>query len=178
MNRTKKNFMHVFAVLAVLCITAVCCIMPAAAEEHTHNAEDGWTELTAKVIAEQNYALSSGTYYLSDDFELKKTLLVTHGQVTICLNGHKLSLNSDIGSTIQVTSGATLIIDDCKDCGKITGSMKNRTHQMDRSGGVIYLNSGSLILENGKICEGKAVDGGGVFVSKGSTFEMNGGSIE
>ena len=84
---------------------------------------------------------------LNNDITLENTLNITK-TVLIDLNGYSLKLQDEKnGSVISVTNGGVFTLED------------------------------SSVKESGKITNGNAIEGGGVYVSETSTFTMNGGTI-
>ena len=80
-NRAFAALLSVMLVIGLMPVTAL-----AAGEHDSHS--NNWTELTADTT------LSGGSYYLSKDVEYSGTESITvSGEVTLCLNGHKLDLN-------------------------------------------------------------------------------------
>lgn len=132
-----------------------------------HHGESNWTALTAS-----DTTLTNGKYYLSGDIEMG-TITINGGDVTLCLNGHKLQHNGTDGSVIVVESG-TFTLCDCQDHWGYTSSFDEDTKtyscEMTGTGGCI---TGGRGTENdiGNIC------GGGIFVRSGATFNMNSGRI-
>lgn len=132
-----------------------------------HHGESNWTALTAS-----DTTLTNGKYYLSGDIEMG-TITINGGDVTLCLNGHKLQHNGTDGSVIVVGSG-TFTLCDCQDHWGYTSSFDEDTKtyscEMTGTGGCI---TGGRGTENdiGNIC------GGGIFVRSGATFNMNSGRI-
>ena len=96
--------------------------------------------------------------------------------ITLDLNGYTidraLTEARGNGNVITVKGGLTLTDSSSKKTGKITGG-----HNLERGGGVIISNNGTLTL-NGGIISGNNTesDGGGVYIDEG-TFVMNGGAI-
>ena len=103
----------VFSALLALCVlisTVGWSALPAQAE---NNETGGATHKHEKVLSQRLSSISSGQYYLNEDWLLTahKTISVTR-DATICLNGHKIDVN---GKSLQiiVASGAKLTICDC-----------------------------------------------------------------
>lgn len=112
---------------------------PAATRE-MHAGHDGWTDLFTVLDGQKTATLSSGTYFLNDDIEIKK--LTITGEVTVCLSGHEITWSEDQNreSLFNVNSGATLHLYDCAEDdkrGMITG--------MNYSGSLIF-NEGTVDL--------------------------------
>ena len=131
------------------------------------------------------YVLESGKhYYLGGDLDLRYSLYITGGEVSLCLNGHELKLTqTDSNSIYNVIhfagdSTKTLNLTDCAP----NGTPGTVTHGKDGSGkaylgsGVwMYINS-TLNLYGGDITgnDGYSQSGG---VNAYGTFNMYGGSI-
>ncbi len=101
--------------------------------------------------------------------------------VTLDLNGcvidRKLSSATNKGTVIQVKG--TLIINDSKGEGKITGGfVKREKNSYDGGGGLYIYAGGKVTLNSGSICGNKSNGKGpGVLISPGGEMTMNGGSI-
>lgn len=121
----------------------------------THNDKTAWTGVSSlKAITE------AGNYYLLNDVEVENRASGDGWQpkngVKLCLNGHSIiSKNSNERSMIEVNSGVTFDLTDCKTTGKVT-------HGKDRLG---------------KQATGRAVDIGYGSYSTTATFNLWGGSI-
>ncbi|MEE0228952.1 MAG: S-layer homology domain-containing protein [Peptococcaceae bacterium] len=103
----------VFSALLALCVlisTVGWSALPAQAE---NNETGGATHKHEKELSQRLSSISSGQYYLNEDWLLTahKTISVTR-DATICLNSHKIDVN---GKSLQiiVASGAKLTICDC-----------------------------------------------------------------
>lgn len=148
--------------VAALCLGLLPVTALATGDHGSHG--DGWTELTADTTT-----LSGGSYYLSGDVECTDAeSIAVSGEVTLCLNGHKLNLN---GRHISVGSGASLTLCDCSIGGVLTGGS-------GINGGGVYVDGGgTFTMTGGSIAGNTAAAGGGVYVDEGGTFTMAGGSI-
>ena len=118
------------------------------------------------------YILPTGTYYLGSDISPEYTIKIENN-VTLCLNGHKITA-ADGMDAIYMT-GSSFTLTDCKGVGTIT-------HASSKTGRGVYVSSGTFNMYGGSITGNKAQDaqgrGGGVYVYSGSgTFNMYGGSI-
>ena len=112
-------------------------------------------------------------YYLTQDVEIKNPWSPANG-VTLCLNGHSITLvGYDKSSVIKVESG-TFTLCDC------SGSKGNITHGYKDGGGQKYPGRGVSVSKNGTFTMyGGSITGnteGGVYVGN-ATFNMYGGSI-
>lgn len=133
-------------------------------------------------------------YYLDQDIDLDKTLVVNSAGASIDLNGHEIALNKGMvitdateaevempdggepvkGSVIAVEKGGTLTLSDSQGDGRITGAYNNDI--TDPAGGV-KVAGGSFVMEGGTISGNVGGQGGGVSVSEGGSFEMKDGLI-
>lgn len=161
-----------------------------------HHGESDWTALTAS-----DTSLSGGKYYLSDENGdlTMGTITINGGDVTLCLNGHKLQHDGTDGSVIVVGSG-TFTLCDCQDHWGYTSSFDEDTKAYscgitgqggcitggngnNFQGGGVYVGSNATFnMNSGRItgCDvgtGDKYFGGGVYVS-GGTFNMSGGFID
>ena len=139
------------------------------------------TQSNKFVLTEGNYYLKTSTEESSLDGDVKiKYPIQINGNVTICLNGKTIESSAKDQPVVEVTSGSTLTLTDCKgNAGKVK-------HTSDGSGsGVKVENGGTFNMYGGTITGNKATTGdtatqrgGGVYVDgTGSTFTMNGGTI-
>ena len=160
---------------------------------HT-NHDEGWTAIsTADALTAINAA---GNYYLTNNIEISTTWKPVTG-VVLCLNGHSITM-TDRGHVIEVLSGVTFTLTDCKGTGKIThtdgqtglgvgvagtfnmygGKITGNTVENSDTGiggGVRVV--GTFNMYGGSITGNRAsIAGGGVYVKSG-TFEMSGGTI-
>lgn len=136
----------------------VCVGHYAADSSHfTHNDKTAWTGVSSlKAIT------TAGNYYLLNDVEVEFNNSISDyvwqpvSGVKLCLNGHSIiGKNSNERSMIEVNSGVTFDLTDCKTTGKVT-------HGEDRLG---------------KQTTGRAVDIGYGSYSTTATFNLWGGSI-
>lgn len=136
----------------------VCVGHYAADSSHfTHNDNTAWTGVSSlKAIT------TAGNYYLLNDVEVEFNNSISDyvwqpvSGVKLCLNGHSIiGKNSNERSMIEVNSGVTFDLTDCKTTGKVT-------HGEDRLG---------------RQTTGRAVDIGYGSYSTTATFNLWGGSI-
>lgn len=136
----------------------VCVGHYAADSSHfTHNDKTAWTGISSlKAIT------TAGNYYLLNDVEVEFNNSISDyvwqpvSGVKLCLNGHSIiGKNNNARSMIEVNSGVTFDLTDCKTTGKVT-------HGEDRLG---------------KQTTGRAVDIGYGSYSTTATFNLWGGSI-
>ena len=96
--------------------------------------------------------------------------------VTLDLNGHTLSCSSENTSIIWVRKNGNLAIKDSGTGGKIDGQEKNCGIFI--KGGVLTLESGSIVNCYEKIIDEYSGDGAAVDLETNGQFIMNGGAIE
>ena len=120
------------------------------------------------------WTLPEGKYYLADDIRIDKPIEIK-GDVTICLNGHDISVGKDVFAfEIYQYSNAKkgkLTLTDCKEnCGEV----KSYDTAERALGGVdIISNNCTFNMYGGKISGCKR----GVYVNDYCTFNMYGGVI-
>lgn len=121
-----------------------------------------------------DYILPEGTYYLDDNLTLNKGIQV-QGNVTLCLNGHKITCDKLYVIQMLANSRVTFTLCDCIGTGVITHTANSTSN----AGGVILGDSNndtdhSFIMYNGCITQNK---GSGVYLQSKASFTMYGGSI-
>ena len=118
---------------------------PAAQDSETHihavNREDACEEAAFLPLETTGGKLESGCYYLTDDLALTEPLCVPKGgvQVTLCLNGHTLSLADGAeGCLIYLAIGSedeepsSLTITDCN------GAQTASNYYVDEDGALVF----------------------------------------
>ena len=141
---------------------------------------------------------TSGDYYLGDDITLPSSWTVPEGIVNLDLNGHTISLDSEVNgqSVLIVNNQSKLNLFDKDDnSGKITGGelgitnnggilrifggtiFENFSQKNNSGGGIKVKNNGSVIMFGGEICGLNSFKSIGISIQNGSTFHMLGGSI-
>lgn len=137
-----------------------------------HDVITNWRPISTE--AELNAVIMGGYYYLTQDVEIKNPWSPANG-VTLCLNGHSITLvGYDKSSVIKVESGTFTLCDCSGSKGKITNGYKDGGSQKYPGRGVSVSKNGTFILYGGSITGNTE---GGVFVGSNRTFTMNGGSI-
>ena len=115
----------------------------------------------------------AGYYYLTQDVEIKEPWSPAN-EVTLCLNGHSITLvDRDNSSVIEVRSGNFTLCDCSGSKGKITHGYKPDS-KIKYTGRGISVYGGTFNMYGGSITGNTE---GGVFVGSNRTFTMNGGSI-
>ena len=128
------------------------------------------TQSNKFVLTEGNYYLKTSTEESSLDGDVKiKYPIQINGNVTICLNGKTIESSAKDQPVVEVTSGSTLTLTDCKgNAGKVK-------HTSDGSGsGVKVENGGTFNMYGGTITDNTATKGGGGVYVSGGTFTMKG----
>lgn len=162
----------------------VCVGHYAADSSHfTHNDNTAWTGVSSlKAITE------AGNYYLLNDVEVEFNNSVSDyvwqpvSGVKLCLNGHSIiGKNSNERSMIEVNSGVTFDLTDCKTTGKVTHGEdrwgKQTTGRAVDIGYGSYSTTATFNLWGGSITGNFCNDSaGGVAITSG-TFNMYGGTI-
>lgn len=163
------------------------CVCGAESYAHTsHKNDTTWTGVSSlKAITE------AGNYYLLNDVEVEyngSSTLYSDPNVwqpvngvKLCLNGHSIiGKNSNERGMIEVNSGVTFDLTDCKTTGKVTHGKDFWGKQTTGRGVDIGYGSSSTTatfnLWGGSITGHASGNGSGVTVS-GGTFNMYGGKI-
>lgn len=144
-----------------------------ASSAHHTNYAGGWDGMTTVPIK----AGEEKSFYLSGSYSTIYTelLLSQRKNLTLCLNGKTLSATKSITSydQIRVTGGASLTIDDCTETGTAKGTVVS-----SGTGGIAYVQNGSITIRNGKFTGGTAKTGGGaIVVDKDGVLTISGGEI-
>lgn len=164
----------------------VCVGHYAADSSHfTHNDKTAWTGVSSlKAIT------TAGNYYLLNDVEveynnsnsIKDYVWQPVSGVKLCLNGHSIiGKNNNARSMIEVNSGVTFDLTDCKTTGKVTHGEdrwgKQTTGRAVDIGYGSYSTTATFNLWGGSITGNFCNDSaGGVAITSG-TFNMYGGTI-
>lgn len=166
----------------------VCVGHYAADSSHfTHNDKTAWTGVSSlKAIT------TAGNYYLLNDVEVEyngsSTLYSDPyvwqpvNGVKLCLNGHSIiGKNSNERGMIEVNSGVTFDLTDCKTTGKVTHGEDRLGKQTTGRGVDIGYGSSSTTatfnLWGGSITGNACNNSGGGVVAYSGTFNMYGGKI-
>lgn len=108
---------------------------------HAVNREDGCEEPSFVPLTVTGGKLESGCYYLTDDLALKEPLCVPQNgaQVTLCLNGHTLSLADGVEGCIiflavsdEDAEPSVLTITDCN------GADSSSNYYIDETGALVF----------------------------------------
>ena len=162
----------------------VCVGHYAADSSHfTHNDKTAWTGVSSlKAITE------AGNYYLLNDVEVEFNNSISDyvwqpvSGVKLCLNGHSIiGKNNNARSMIEVNSGVTFDLTDCKTTGTVTHGEnywgEQATGRAVDIGYGSYSTTATFNLWGGSITGNFCNDSaGGVAITSG-TFNMYGGKI-
>ena len=162
----------------------VCVGHYAADSSHfTHNGKTAWTGVSSlKAIT------TAGNYYLLNDVEVEFNNSISDyvwqpvSGVKLCLNGHSIiGKNNNARSMIEVNSGVTFDLTDCKTTGTVTHGEdrwgKQTTGRAVDIGYGSYSTTATFNLWGGSITGNFCNDSaGGVAITSG-TFNMYGGTI-
>ena len=162
-----KLLTALLALCMLLSLIPMTAVTAFAANTATVNNE---TELTT--------ALNNADYTeikLDSNIETTGKLYVER-TVTLDLNGHTLSCSSENTDIIWVRANGNLTIKDSGTGGKIDGQEKNCGIFI--KGGVLTLESGSIVNCYDKIIDEYSGDGAAVDLETNGRFIMNGGAIE
>lgn len=123
------------------------------------------------------YKIRSGKYYLSSNITLDALIYIDAVEdVTICLNGHSITVNAD-ESAIAIAGRGKLTLCDCQDGGTITHGTKDNGSQYTGCG-VLVNYGGTFTMYGGSITGNQAEKlGAGVEVDSGGSFAMYGGKV-
>ena len=123
------------------------------------------------------YKIKSGKYYLSSNITLDALIYIDAVEdVTICLNGHSITVNAD-ESAIAIAGRGKLTLCDCQDGGTITHGTKDNGSQYTGCG-VLVNYGGTFTMYGGSITGNQAEKlGAGVEVDSGGSFAMYGGKV-
>ncbi len=136
---------------------------------------------TWKPISDLSTITEAGCYYLTDNVELTDYGWTCQYNVTLCLNGHNITMNEDYYA-ITVGAGVTFTLTDCKGSsgsyGKITHGVNANGNKYTRSGVYVY---GTFNLYGGSI-SGNADSGVNLYNDAygdgiHAVFNMYGGEI-
>ncbi|MCR5793259.1 MAG: Ig-like domain-containing protein [Lachnospiraceae bacterium] len=145
------------------------------------------------VLPGMNALAEENVVTLTEDVILEEMQVISEN-TTYDLSGHTLSMREGVENRIfLVKEGATLTINDSVGGGKITGGYAVSGSQVaprdpsssfgnmelrnagSNLGGAVYVEKGAtLIMNGGSISGNRAVVGGGVFVEKGGSFHVSG----
>ncbi len=217
----KKRILSMLLTVAMIFSMLPTMTLPAMAADDTHTSHpvcgascndhnlDGepeghtnitWTELTAELLEENSYILTTGNYYLADDITIAADAgatttwtsygyddVIAHygikldGEVSLCLNGHTLYYSN--GSVIGLDNSDVLNLCDCssEESGKISGGTGTPTNAIQGAdtlwgGGIQGLNDSILNMYGGMITENNC-DYSAAIDFSGNAVNLYGGKI-
>ena len=90
----------------------------------------------------------AGCYYLTDDVILGGSYAWTPVDGTIiCMNGHKVTSSSTIGSTVYIESNVHVVLTDCKASGSISNTRSNGAAGLSSRNSFNYANSENCTID-------------------------------
>lgn len=90
----------------------------------------------------------AGCYYLTDDVTLGGSSAWTPVNGTIiCMNGHKVTSPSAIGSTVYIESNVHVVLTDCKASGSISNTRSNGAAGLSSRNSFNYTNSENCTID-------------------------------
>ena len=161
----KQSFKKTMRFLFVFSLIVVTAALTASANDHA-----GWTPVMRKDDLAFRGVIRDGSYYLENDLSFDDNLTAKSGTaggtITICLNGHKLTLSGPYYG-IQVPKGTNLRIEDCS--GGAGVIFQPNSHALEIAGGTVQIISGRIESATSGVVvnEGSLTVSGGII--KGST---------
>lgn len=175
MNHMKNEKISALKATFVMFLTfMVLFVMPVrifADESADHSTHSGYRSLSMGMqyikvddVEQTNNNLDSGNYYLTGDITVTLNI---EGNVNLCLNGFSVNSTDNYGILLD-TDYSEIIIDDCRNTGKITGI----TTPINIGGN----GESCIVTINGGIIEGTGISGIRTSGYDGE-ININGGSI-
>ena len=150
------------------------CVCTARADDaHSH---EGWTKWTSA----NSLPGEAGKYYLNNDITLTSEWIVPTGETSLCLNGHKIELGSDITNdtrcVIRVYYGTVFNLFDCDQTVHKYSINENHIAVLDDNGSKSF--TGGYITSTGDDKRGIILGDESNAVPNGyETFNMYGGTV-
>ena len=126
---------------------------------HTEHVDHEFVAWTDELVKEQ-YGIDTmrtattampkvaGCYYLTDDVTLGGSSAWTPVNGTIiCMNGHKVTSPSAIGSTVYIESNVHVVLTDCKASGSISNTRSNGAAGLSSRNSFNYTNSENCTID-------------------------------
>ncbi len=131
---------------------------------------------TAATSVSDGYLLKAGSYYLKSDLTLGRPIAIA-SDVKLCLNGHKITVNSN-SSVIILEAGANFSLYDCGGTGIIThssGKYGYGVYAFSKGSGMTFdMYGGTISGNNGN----STYKGGGVYLNHfDAVFNLHDGTI-
>ena len=126
---------------------------------HTEHADREFVAWTDELVKEQYGSDTTrtaatampkvaGCYYLTDDVTLGGSSAWTPVNGTIiCMNGHKVTSPSAIGSTVYIESNVHVVLTDCKASGSISNTRSNGAAGLSSRNSFNYTNSENCTID-------------------------------
>ena len=126
---------------------------------HTEHVDHEFVAWTDKLVKEQYGSDTTrtattampkvaGCYYLTDDVTLGGNSAWTPVNGTIiCMNGHKVTSPSAIGSTVYIESNVHVVLTDCKASGSISNTRSNGAAGLSSRNSFNYTNSENCTID-------------------------------
>ena len=124
--------------------------------EHVDHEFVAWTDELVKVqygsdtkrTAATALPKVAGCYYLTGDVTLGGSYAWTPVDGTIiCMNGHKVTSSSTIGSTVYIESNVHVVLTDCKASGSISNTRSNGAAGLSSRNSFNYANSENCTID-------------------------------
>ena len=124
--------------------------------EHVDHEFVAWTDELVKKQYGSDTTLTAATampkvagcYYLTDDVTLGGSSAWTPVNGTIiCMNGHKVTSPSAIGSTVYIESNVHVVLTDCKASGSISNTRSNGAAGLSSRNSFNYTNSENCTID-------------------------------
>lgn len=120
--------------------------------ESDHGSMTPWSDTTT-------LPNTTGKYYLTDDIDCGVRTIGSGVDITICLNGHKISTIGTAKHLITI-DGGSLTLCDCQG-GVLTGGYFDDSRVFEFGAAVYVKGGGSFTLNGGTISENKSLQKGG-----------------
>ena len=126
---------------------------------HTEHVDHEFVAWTDELVKEQYGSVTTrtaatampkvaGCYYLTDDVTLGGSSAWTPVNGTIiCMNGHKVTSSSAIGSTVYIESNVHVVLTDCKASGSISNTRSNGAAGLSSRNSFNYTNSENCTID-------------------------------
>ena len=126
---------------------------------HTEHVDHEFVAWTDELVKEQygsnttykaadTLPKAAGYYYLTDDVTLGGSSAWTPVNGTIiCMNGHKVTSPSAIGSTVYIESNVHVVLTDCKASGSISNTRSNGAAGLSSRNSFNYTNSENCTID-------------------------------
>lgn len=163
-----------------MCVGSVCGDTSIAGDNTCDHGEDTWTAWSYALSSGKKTYKSNGTYYLSQDVTLDAStnkITIKNGEtLTLCLNGHTITMGVKGMAVFTVEDGGTLNLCDCQGGGRLTGATGLSNNGAVTVQGVFNMYGGAI---TGNEAGTTSSTPGGVYISNYDTSEFNmyGGTI-